>query len=489
MTAGFGYLFSAAQPSPPPLPEPPAAKPVPAEAAPQNSLKGKEKARDALPDSIERLPRALGVLGEKPEVVQRGKVVVIGIHGWYITSYLKNMVGEPTGTSTKFATMMKSAVKEYYAAQGEPLNDEAITMIPLEGDGTVSDRLGRLYMNLMQREEWVAALNGADRILVASHSQGTIVAAMLVSRLIHEGEVHGGRVAMLNMCSVSQGPFASLYNSWTVPAYLYFETQAARELFEFQKPGSAPSLQYLECLQHILNAGVKMLFIASLNDQVVPLYSALFSSLSHPNILRSIFIDGQAFEASADFMTNLAVFTAKVRNAGLHPHGLDFHISEALAGSLMGVGHSTVYEEPQVYTYAVRYLLETSGPLLPPSPKHAADSPPMFEHEAHDPRVPRNTMVFLPWALRGVIEDPQIRQYFGGELQQLRDEFERWDPKTKALQQVKTALEPLRFLPRSTLALVSEPSASQSHPPAPAPVVRESEETGLDPERQKKARL
>ena len=158
----------------------------------------------------------------------------------------ENMVGEPTGTSTKFASMMKSAVKEYYAAQGEALNDEAITTIPLEGDGTVSDRLGRLYMNLMQREEWVAALNGADRILVASHSQGTIVAAMLVSRLIHEGEVHGGRVTMLNMCSVSQGPFASLYNSWTVPAYLYFETQAARELFEFQKPGSAPSLQYLE---------------------------------------------------------------------------------------------------------------------------------------------------------------------------------------------------------------------------------------------------
>ena len=181
----------------------------------------------------------------------------------------------------------------------------------------------------------------------------------------------------------------------------------------------------------------------------------------------------------------------------------------------MGVGHSTVYEEPQVYSYAVRYLLETSGPLLPPS-GHAADATPMFEHEAHDPRVPRNTMVFLPWALRGggvfaclacgcahtpltesdiggpcpmactcaraVIEDPQIRRYFGAELQQLRDEFERWEPKTKALQQVKTALEPLRFLPRSTLALVSEPS---SHPPA-----SDSEEAGLDPEKQqKKARL
>lgn len=58
-------------------------------------------------------------------------------------------------------------------------------------------------------------------------------------------------------------------------------------------------------LHHILNAGVKILFIASLNDQVVPLYSALFSSISHPNVLRSIFIDSSVFETSADFMTNL----------------------------------------------------------------------------------------------------------------------------------------------------------------------------------------
>lgn len=61
----------------------------------------------------------------------------------------------------------------------------------------------------------------------------------------------------------------------------------------------------MHSLQHILNAGVKILFVASLNDQVVPLYSALFSSLSHPNILRTIFIDSSVFETSADFMTNL----------------------------------------------------------------------------------------------------------------------------------------------------------------------------------------
>ena len=93
--------------------------------------------------------------------------------------------------------------------------------------------------------------------------------------------------------------------------------------------------------RHVLNAGVKLLLVASLNDQVVPLYSALFSSLSHPSMLRAIFLDAQAFETSADFMTNLVVFSTKLRNAGLSSHGLDFHLSEALAGSLMGVGHST----------------------------------------------------------------------------------------------------------------------------------------------------
>lgn len=81
--------------------------------------------------------------------------------------------------------------------------------------------------------------------------------------------------------------------------------------------------------------------MASLNDQVVPLYSSLFSSLSHPSMLRAIFIDSQAFETSADFMTNLVVFATRLRNAGLNAHGLDFHLSEALAGSLMGVGHSS----------------------------------------------------------------------------------------------------------------------------------------------------
>lgn len=39
-----------------------------------------------------------------------------------------------------------------------------------------------------------------------------------------------------------------------------------------------------------------MVYIASLNDQVVGLYSGLFTSVSHPLILRALYIDGDAYQ-------------------------------------------------------------------------------------------------------------------------------------------------------------------------------------------------
>jgi len=118
----------------------------------------------------------------------------------------------------------------------------------------------------------------------------------------------------------------------------------------------------------------------------------------------------------------------------------------------MGVGHSTVYEEPQVYKFAVRYLLETTPPLpVTPTAKSILTEPaPTFEYEPFDPRIPGNPF-FLPWAMRGILEDTQIRALFSDELKQLREQFGHWHPKTKALQQVKAALEPLR-LPKSMLS-------------------------------------
>ena len=40
----------------------------------------------------------------------------------------------------------------------------------------------------------------------------------------------------------------------------------------------------------------------------------------------------------------------RIRNAGLSDGGLLSHLSEATAGSLNGIGHSTAYEELAVYS-------------------------------------------------------------------------------------------------------------------------------------------
>lgn len=77
--------------------------------------------------------------------------------------------------------------------------------------------------------------------------------------------------------------------------------------------------------------------------------SALFSGVSHPGILRAVYIDSDAFRTS-DFLSNLVVFANRLRNAGLSDHDLVYHVSEALAGALTGVGHSKVYEEPDTFT-------------------------------------------------------------------------------------------------------------------------------------------
>jgi hypothetical protein len=129
-----------------------------------------------------------------------------------------------------------------------------------------------------------------------------------------------------------------------------------------------------------------------------------------------------------------------------------------------------VYDEKQVYKYAVRYLLETSGPLTPISAE-AISPESLFDYEAFDPRAPANPY-FLPWALRGILEDRQIRTLFADELDQLRKQFEDWNPKTKPLQQVKMALEPLRGLPKPKVQQDIQESAETGKGPGSKPFAK-----------------
>ena len=102
-----------------------------------------------------------------------------------------------------------------------------------------------------------------------------------------------------------------------------------------------------------------MLYIASLNDQVVPSkYAGLFTTVSHPLILRpALHIDGDAYQyvIYVSYLNNVdrmpqffrppLNLLIRILNSGIPDSGLIAHLSEATAGSLIGVGHSTAYEE------------------------------------------------------------------------------------------------------------------------------------------------
>jgi hypothetical protein len=54
--------------------------------------------------------------------------------------------------------------------------------------------------------------------------------------------------------------------------------------------------------------------------------------------------------SSLDFLSNLLVLLLRMLNSGIPDSGLLVHLSEATAGSLNGVGHSTAYEEVATYS-------------------------------------------------------------------------------------------------------------------------------------------
>ncbi|TFK50658.1 hypothetical protein OE88DRAFT_1713075 [Heliocybe sulcata] len=430
--------------------------------------KGKGKARETeeYAQYGKALPRAFDVLGEglQPDVL-RGckKVVVIGIHGWFPGAVMRTVLGEPTGTSSKFVNMMCQALEEFEERHHVKL--ETITRIPLEGEGTIGKRVERLYSNLTKNEEWMDAIHGADVIFVATHSQGSIVSTHVLDGLIRDGHIRtrrgvgvsqagvgvgagGGvpavgvmpqRVCCLALCGIHLGPLRYLSSSSLLQPYIqYFESAAAGELFEFQDTESQVSREYVKALRNVTNHGTKMVYVASMNDQVVPVYSGIFTSASHPLILRALYIDGDAYHSS-DFMSNLLVLLIRVMNAGLSESGLVVHLSEATAGSLSGVGHSTAYEEVGTYRLAVDYLFLTDDGL---------EEHPELEIRPFNASSELNDYE-IPWSLRDLIADERVAYFFWREFAMLRDAFDEWHPRTSVLRDVKRKLQPIKRLPAS----------------------------------------
>ncbi|KAI0338674.1 hypothetical protein BDW22DRAFT_1362769 [Trametopsis cervina] len=416
-----------------------------------------------------QLPKALDVAGEafrfQPgELDGRCRVVVIGVAGWMPGTITRTLAGGLPSSSTKFVDLTCTALEKFEEEHG--FRFKKITRMPLEGDGTTERKLARIHSHLLGNEEWVQDLHAADVIFVSAHSQGSVVAAHLIDKLISEGHIMTSRnvdilaraaaavappgtalpaaatgrtqrVCCLALCGVHLGPLRYLRTHSLLQPYIqYFENAAARELFDFQDTETEASKKYVKALGNVMDHGTKMVYVASLNDQVVPIYSGLFTAASHPRILRALYIDGDAYHSS-DFLSNLLVLLIRIMNSSLSDSGLLAHLSEATAGTLSGIGHSSAYEELASYQLAVNYLfLTTDGaegdehPLVV-EPFNAVDEQNDYE---------------IPWSLRDLIADERVAHFFAAEFSQLKDAFDQWAPKTTILRDVKRKLQPIQRL-------------------------------------------
>lgn len=55
-----------------------------------------------------------------------------------------------------------------------------------------------------------------------------------------------------------------------------------------------------------------------------------------------------------------------------------------------------------------------------------------------------NNPFFLPWAMRGLLEEEYVRTALHRESKELLEQFERWKPASKVLKDVKFRLEGIR---------------------------------------------
>ncbi|KAB5570110.1 hypothetical protein GE09DRAFT_1283273 [Coniochaeta sp. 2T2.1] len=349
------------------------------------------------------------------------KALAIGVHGLFPANYMRTIIGQPTGTSIKFANHAADAIRRWADRNG--CEDCEIEKVALEGEGKIGERVENLWKLLLN---WIDQIRSADLIILACHSQGVPVSLMLLAKLIELGVVTSSRVGVCAMAGVSLGPFPDYRSGMGILM------GSAAELWEFSNFESEISKRLEASMKTVLNHGARVTLIGSLDDQLVPLESAIYSPAHHPYIYRSVFIDGRLH--APDFIAHLVGFALKLRNLGVTEHGLIRELSQPLAGSLYsGEGHSRLYDDEQVYDLAVSHALETTDLTnLPPCEvyKYGGLTQPNPYH--------------LPWIMRGLLEENFVKTQLDSETAELLRQFDDWKPTTKALKDVKYRLEAVR---------------------------------------------
>ncbi|CAN3373276.1 hypothetical protein DIRU0_C20802 [Diutina rugosa] len=432
------------------------------------------------------------------------KILIIGVHGFFPTKMIRPIIGAPKGTSLKFANEAERAILRYCRENGliseKDPNDLSIQKIALEKEGKIFDRVGFFTEVLIK---WRQELNDADFIFIAAHSQGCVVSIILLARLIAMGILENPlykRIGILGMAGINNGPFYGADSSLLMKAYSTIEHDSMLELFELTKFDSDQSVEYKQSMQIIVNCNVKICFIGSINDQLVPLYSALASHVFHPNIYRGCYIDHSSNTPA--FIKKLVSLCCHLQNLGYFDNNVIKELSPSLAGPMTGGGHSKIYNDGKVYDIGLKFVLDTDDIVVPPAMKsvrflgydpkpHRRDIlgvygslPQPYGGEDMGTmivKIPESNQVYikefnvskigsnpyiLPWCLRGLLFNiernwPNTHRLLSvdsgksmgtsgyDEINELHEDFEHWKPVTKQMKELKHRLNGMRMSPKS----------------------------------------
>ena len=157
----------------------------------------------------------------------------------------------------RFANGAANAIQAWTIRRGYSCE---IQKIALEGEGKIAERLDVLWKLLLN---WMEDIRKADFIMIACHSQGVPVAMMLISKLISFGCVSNAHIGVCAMAGVNLGPFGDYKSRWI--------SGSAGELFDFAQADSQVSKAYETALGSALRFGVRVLYVGSIDDQLVSL--------------------------------------------------------------------------------------------------------------------------------------------------------------------------------------------------------------------------
>lgn len=122
------------------------------------------------------------------------KALAIGVHGLFPASFLRPMLGQPTGTSIRFANHCADGIRRWADSHG--CEDCEIEKVALEGEGKIGERVENLWKLLLN---WIDHIRSADLIILACHSQGVPVSVMLLAKLIEMGVISNAKIGVCAM--------------------------------------------------------------------------------------------------------------------------------------------------------------------------------------------------------------------------------------------------------------------------------------------------